>query len=1188
MDYRLLGPLDVRAGDRAVALGGPKQRGVLAVLLLRAGQTVSVDTLIDEVWGERPPATVNANLHNCVSRLRKGLGAETIERRAPGYVLHARDDEIDARRFERALAASRTLEPAERAAALREALSMWRGAALADLAFEPFAEAEAARLEELRLVGLEERIDAELELGRHEQLVAELDALVARHPLRERLRRAQLLALYRAHRKPEALQAFQDARLALIDELGLEPSDELRELERMIHRDDPALEPSVPSRVETAPRELRRPAVVLCIEPEAGDETDPETAEHELSSALEAVRAAIERHGGSVQQLAGDEALAFFGIPSAHEDDALRALRAAVELREELAALDVPARVGLAAGDVVAAGDAPPQAGPAVRRSRRLKELAAPGAIVVGDAVLALVGSAVDMVPVDATGSAFRLLRLDPDAPAVARRLDAPLVGRERELELLDAALDRAVEQRCPVRVVLSGDPGIGKTRLAREFVTRHTDASVLSGRCVAYGQAARVLALAQLVGGASDVVGRERVPDELVPLLAAQLPTAPNPDVFRATRLLLESVADRAPVVAVLEDLHWGAPGLLDLVEYLTAWSGDLPLLLLCVARPELLETRAGWRPDEFALEPLGPVEARALVREREPGLSTERADAVIRAGEGNPLFLEQLLAYEGDELPPSLEMLLASRLDRLEPEQRTLIGHAAVAGREFWRGAVEQLADGDRVSVASSLSALVRRRFVEPTTSSLIGEEAFVFHHALIRDAAYASVPKVARAELHERVARWIEPHAAAGDEVVGFHLEQAFRYGKELGRGDELLAREAATRLGTAGLATLKRMAVPATVELLPRAMSLLPLDDPERLELGCELGTALKATGNYRRVEQVLDEVADTAARTGARRAELRARIELVWPRVLRSADSVGDALVFVERVLEELAAGGDDRSLERAWFCLAALRGRIQFWHAGSEEAARRALDHALAGGFSPAGCLALLANDFCDGPLPATQAIERCGQLLEDADPVSEAGIRLSLGHLRAMRGDFRGAASELDAAVALNAEFGQSGAKHRDEALARAEVEWLSGNSSLAETTIRDASAFLEGADDAWLATLTARRAELYAELGSTEEAITLARRAAELVVPGDLRTEAAWRRAHAIAGGSDGEARAREAIAILEATDEVNEQAKAHLAYAHVLDAAGRTHESNAARSRGAELLRLKENEALLARIS
>src|SRR5438552_6010349 len=188
MDYRLLGPLEVRVGDEAAALGGPRQRAVLAVLLLRAGEVVSQDALIDEVWGERPPAAAAAQVHNCVARLRGALGPDVLVRRPPGYVLQARPEEVDSRRFEHAVSAARALEPRERAAALREALSIWRGAALADLAYEPFAAGEAARLEELRLLALEERIEAELELGRHSALIAELEALVSRHPLRERFR----------------------------------------------------------------------------------------------------------------------------------------------------------------------------------------------------------------------------------------------------------------------------------------------------------------------------------------------------------------------------------------------------------------------------------------------------------------------------------------------------------------------------------------------------------------------------------------------------------------------------------------------------------------------------------------------------------------------------------------------------------------------------------------------------------------------------------------------------------------------------------------------------------------------------------------------------------------------------------------------------------------------------------------
>ena len=481
-----------------------------------------------------------------------------------------------------------------------------------------------------------------------------------------------------------------------------------------------------------------------------------------------------------------------------------------------------------------------------------------------------------------------------------------PLVGREHELAQIEAALARAADRRHPVRLVLSGEPGIGKTRLAREFATRQAAVHVLTGRCVAYGEAARYLPLAQLVTAAADVVGRNEVPEELTPLLASEPPTTPNPDVFRATRVLLEAVGTHGPVVVELEDLHWGAPGLLDLVEYLTAWGGELPLLVLCIARPELLEARPGWRDDELAVEPLAPDEALALVREREPELPPERAAAVTRAGEGNPLFLEQLVAFEGEELPPTLERLLASRLDRLEPDQRALLGHAAVAGREFWRGAVELLTGDDPRAVASSLSALVRRRLVQPATSSLAGEDAFVFHHALIRDAAYASVPKGERSALHERLARWLDLHVESSDEVVGFHLEQAYRYTQELGAGDEALAREAARRLGASGMAALKRMTIPSTIALLTRATALLPAEDPERLALACELGTALKATGDYQQVEEVLADVAETASRCGNRPAELRARIELVWPRVLRGADSLDDALRFVEQALDELA------------------------------------------------------------------------------------------------------------------------------------------------------------------------------------------------------------------------------------------------------------------------------------------
>src|SRR3954451_903552 len=234
------------------------------MLLLHPNEVVPTDRLIDELWGERPPKSVDAYIQNCVSRLRTVLGRELIETRAPGYLLRVETDAIDALAFERALAAAEDLAAAERAAALREALALWRGPALADFAFEPFAQVEISKLDELRLTALERRLEAELELGRHEAVLGEIEALARRHPSHERLRYLQMLALYRAGRQRDALRAYQEARLELVEEFGLEPGEALRALERMIIAHDPALSlgtPAVPAR-----EELRRNTVVAVLQ----------------------------------------------------------------------------------------------------------------------------------------------------------------------------------------------------------------------------------------------------------------------------------------------------------------------------------------------------------------------------------------------------------------------------------------------------------------------------------------------------------------------------------------------------------------------------------------------------------------------------------------------------------------------------------------------------------------------------------------------------------------------------------------------------------------------------------------------------------------------------------------------------------------------------------------------------------
>jgi DNA-binding SARP family transcriptional activator len=241
LEFRILGPLEVSDETGHVALGGPKQRALLAILVLEAGRVVPIDRLVDLLWGAEAPKTATASLQNSVARLRRALGADVLETRVPGYVLEASPEQIDARRFERAIGDARRMPAGERREHLAAALALWRGPALAEFAFDDFAQAEIRRLDELRLVAVEERIEAELELGEQAAVSSELEGLVREHPLRETFRRQLMLALYRAGRQAEALEVYQDARARFIDELGIEPGPELRQLQAEILRHDVGL-----------------------------------------------------------------------------------------------------------------------------------------------------------------------------------------------------------------------------------------------------------------------------------------------------------------------------------------------------------------------------------------------------------------------------------------------------------------------------------------------------------------------------------------------------------------------------------------------------------------------------------------------------------------------------------------------------------------------------------------------------------------------------------------------------------------------------------------------------------------------------------------------------------------------------------------------------------------------------------
>ena len=932
---RMLGPLEALVEGVSVPLGGPKQRALLAVLLLNANDVVPRDVLIDELWGGSPPPAAAAFVQNCVFRLRKEIGKDTLETQTPGYRLRIDPDSVDARRFERLVREARPLPARERAAALREALELWRGTPLSDLAYWSFAQDVIRNLEEQRVNALQSRLEAELELGQHREAIGELDGLVQKYPTHERLRWLQMLALHRSDRRMDALAAYQVVRLAIVEESGMEPGEELRALQRRILQDDPTLMPGgVAAEVAEQPAQLARKVVAVCIvELLVDEELDVEAARGLVARGLASLEEIVLRHGGRVEQLLGEEALAVFGLPAAHEDDILRGLRSAMELRDALASL--PMRSAVETGEVLVGEDGRVLSGGALTIARRVKDGAGEGEILLGPAAAAQSAGAAWTEPSE---GGHRLVELVEGAPAIARRPDAPLVGRRAELERLVLAVRESAAASACRRVVVLGEPGIGKTRLAAELsrtlaeeVRKSSPAAASptprarptcrSWRSSNRWRAARRSGPRCMRCSTVSRTANRRRRDWLEALTGVA--AVDSGDVFWATRKLLETLARAKPLLVVLEDVHWAEPTFLDLVEYLVGWSTGASIALVCLARTELLDARPAWAADTVALRPLEAEETAELLAALPEALALDddvRA-AVVGTAEGNPLFLEQLAAHALDgpvdvgRVPASLESLLASRLDSLPPAERAVLERASIVGREFTRAAVDALAPDDAPGAATALLALVRRRLVRPDTERA-SDDAFLFDHALIRDATYAAVAKSERAQLHERIARWLDQRGAL-DEVVGYHFEQATLNQRDAGGEHATLASAAAVRLGRAGTHALWSLDPRAARVLIDRAIELLPPTDPERLELECGLGEVYKALSENTLAVTILEAVVERARALGDSRIELRAQVELVWPRLLDGSLSATAASTFLEDALSRLGHSEDGYGVARA-------------------------------------------------------------------------------------------------------------------------------------------------------------------------------------------------------------------------------------------------------------------------------
>jgi class 3 adenylate cyclase len=622
-----------------------------------------------------------------------------------------------------------------------------------------------------------------------------------------------------------------------------------------------------------------------------------------------------EGHGGTVAKFIGDAIVVVFGVPRAHEDDALRAIKTAMEMRQALQALnkELEPRWGVTLGTKTAVNtgeilattrnlDDDPvgrgghiAVGDAMNLGARLEQAAGDGEIVLGEATYRLVGEAVEatrMPPLVLKGkadpvSAYRLVGISPHPEAIARHLDSPMIGRGDDLANLQLAFSGARRDKSCRLVTVMGPAGVGKSRLVEEFLGSVGDgATKLSGHCLSYGEGITFWPLTEMVKEVAGITdqdneaeAREKITGRLVGArdaglvakavtetvgLAAHegMPT----ETFWSIRKLFEGLAAYQPLIAVFEDIHWGERTLLDLIEDVAERARDATILMICTARPELLDARAGWGTTgrnesvTIGLSPMSSDEAESLIRQLSGGgeLESGRVGAIVEAAGGNPLFMEQFVSMLIDEeapsegaptpgevadiaLPPTIQALIAARLDRLDPNERRLLESASVVGRVFYRDILEGFSD-DRSLLGARLTALIRRQLIEPSPSDIAGQEAFRFVHALVRDAAYQGIPKERRAMLHEQVADWLEGTAGERmhefEEILAYHLEQAYRYRVELWSPDDAtqaLASRAAGHLGAVGNRAYARGDAHGAVKLLSRATSLVPSADerqPER--------------------------------------------------------------------------------------------------------------------------------------------------------------------------------------------------------------------------------------------------------------------------------------------------------------------------------------------------------------------
>ena len=903
---------------------------------------------------------------------------------------------------------------------------------------------------------------------------------------------------------------------------------------------------------------------------------DPEVVRRRVNEFFEMVSSCIEQHGGIVEKFAGDAVMAAFGVPQAHEDDAQRAARAALAIRGAVEELELEARIGIEAGEVVVDGsDSTFATGEAVNLAARLQEAARPGEILVGPTAYRLAASSLvveDAGPLELKGidgplRAWRVVDM-LEGPGRALGPRAPLVGRDSELDLLTNTFDRSLRDSRAHLFTIYGEAGVGKSRLAREFLDSLERASVLMGRALPYGEGVTYWPLGEMVKAAAGIsdddpleeafeklrecCAEEAVADVLG--LAAGLMEAlegerSQQEIAWAAREVMQGIAEVQPLVLLFEDIHWAEAPLLDLIEHI-ADRVRAPLLILCLARPELLDARPGWgggrvRSTAIELEPLSEEESAELVEQllsQLAGVAGERPaslpqDALDRA-EGNPLFVEEtirMLVESGsgngsaDRVPDTLQALIAARIDHLAPDAKTLLQRGSVVGRIFWRGALEHLSP-DVTDHEALLDDLLQREFLlrEPR-SSISGETAYRFKHALIREVAYTGMAKLSRAQYHARFAEWLAERT--GEELVeirAYHLDQAVEFLTELeGAPPEELAQETAAALVKAAKRAIAREAYGNARKLGLRALELRPT-----LAARYVAARAAWRLQDWGAVQVEMAKVRDRAHEEGDLVYEALALTALGEASLKRDGDAAG-ARVLVDRALGLLPSDSD----AAAHFDALTARAVVGAWLGSSDDYVRfmeRAYVKALDAGRKDLQTIAaqalasahMMRLELDEAEILLTRALELAGESGSVRARISAtlayAGFLKLKGELEAaqtMMDEVRGTAEELGMEPVLAASLLKLGW------LARAKGDLKSSESLFREALRITATRGDRGLEPDYQAAL----ATTLAELGKIDEGERLALDARAHAVPEDTSCQIFAMTALAIirgAQGRDGEA--------------------------------------------------------------